>query len=366
MFSLLLSTAAGVAIAGYGDVRDGRPTWEHRELITLTNAVRVDPLAWDYRCNTSSWSSSERSPKEPLYYHDGLTEIAQLHSEDMERHDFMDHTSWDGTSWSNRIRPYYPGGTLGENVAWGYRDNASALFDGWMCSSGHRSNIMSASFEDLGVGIEDDYYTQDFGGGARTPHVPVAMGVHTPERPSRDLTFLATWSDSARPLALQVETEHQCSDLSLTAGSAARGLWEVDLEAGSGCQRYRFVWETEGGVLGALPATGSYVYGQGCTLADPTISGACEPEEPEDPEPEEEDPETGTDTETDDPETGGEPGDCRPSDEDRNGDCQPDRELSSGAPATGCSAAPGPASAAWLLVLIGSLRRRSWRRPDPR
>ena len=57
-----------------------------------------------------------------------------------------------------------------------------------MCSSGHRVNIMADDFDDLGVGAAGKYYTQDFGGGAKTEHEPLAMGVHTPKIPRTGVT----------------------------------------------------------------------------------------------------------------------------------------------------------------------------------
>ena len=44
------------------------------------------------------------------------------------------------------------------------------VIEGGMCSSGHRSNIMEGDFDDMGTGVESQYYTQDFGGGASLPN----------------------------------------------------------------------------------------------------------------------------------------------------------------------------------------------------
>ena len=41
-----------------------------------------------------------------------------------------------------------------ENIAWGSGDTATpeAIVDAWMHSSGHRANILSRDFHDLGIG----------------------------------------------------------------------------------------------------------------------------------------------------------------------------------------------------------------------
>lgn len=347
---------------GYGEVVDGRPTWAQRELHTLTNFVRVDPEAWtnDYACSFSSFQADEKTPKDPLYYHDGLTEIAQLHTEEMRRRNTLTHDSANGDSFADRVWPYYAGSTLGENVAMGYRDSTAAVFEGWMCSSGHRANLMEAAFEDLGVGVDGTWYTQDFGGGARTPHQPVAMGAHQPELPSRDVTFLATWQDGAAPVTFAVETDDACVDLARVAGDDTRGAWTADADAGAGCQRYRFVWTTADGDAGALPGTGSYQYGSGCEAWVASVPAGCDEGggEPGDDT-------GGGDTGGGDPggddTAGGDDGGADDGGGDEGGgDDRPDRpagddELKM---TTGCASAGG-AGGAWLvLASLLALRRR--------
>jgi MYXO-CTERM domain-containing protein len=338
-----------LALLGYGEVQDGRPTWEQREMHTYTNLVRVDPTAWasDYACSTASFTTSERTAKAPLLYHDGLTEIAQLHSEDMAAHGFMDHDSSDGTTFAQRVWPYYAGSTIAENVAWGYADNAAAVWRGWMCSAGHRENIMSPSFTDLGCGVQGAYYTQDFGGGAGQPAQPVAMGLHLPERPTGQVTFLATF-DSAAPRWFGVETSGACHELDRFVGSDAQGGWRVEASVESGCVAYRFRWETQDRAVGVMPSTGAYQYGASCapwTADEPT---GCEDDPPVD-------------------DTGlldsGVP--CAP--DDRNCDGVPDTPRDEDEPeGCACSGAAAPAGA-WMglvgLLMTAGIRRRASQAP---
>jgi uncharacterized protein YkwD len=73
------------------------------------------------------------------------------------------------TNWVAYIRAAgYPGGWLGENIAYGYQ-SAAAVVKGWLQSSGHRANILGSQYRDSGVGCIVDgrgrlWWTQDFGG----------------------------------------------------------------------------------------------------------------------------------------------------------------------------------------------------------
>jgi uncharacterized protein YkwD len=63
----------------------------------------------------------------------------------------------------------YRSWSYGENIAAGYQ-TPEAVVAAWMASSGHRANILSSSFRDLGVGVVSRsgsrygvYWVQDFG-----------------------------------------------------------------------------------------------------------------------------------------------------------------------------------------------------------
>jgi len=51
----------------------------------------------------------------------------------------------------------------GENIAWGY-DTSEAVVNGWMNSEGHRSNILNGNYTDIGIGYNNGYWVQNFGG----------------------------------------------------------------------------------------------------------------------------------------------------------------------------------------------------------
>ena len=110
----------------------------------------------------------------PLAMNTALNNAALGHSEDMARHDFVDHTGSDGSSpWDRMTRAGYQWSGAGENIAAGYVTPEDVM-KGWMGSDGHRTNILNCSFRDIGVGyiyLADDtgpvnyhhYWTQVFG-----------------------------------------------------------------------------------------------------------------------------------------------------------------------------------------------------------
>ncbi len=374
MDTLTLSVFSAMAITGYGEVQDGQPNWQQRELQVYTNMVRVDPESWsgEYPCSLSEFTSEERTAQAPLYYHDGLNEIAQSHSQDMYSHDFMAHESSDGTDFGSRVWPWYDGTMIGENVAYGYSDNWDVVFEGWMCSAGHRSNIMAADFEDLGTGVIGRSYTQDFGAGAGTSHIQVAMGVHVPEVPTHEVEFFATFEDDEAPNGVWVETESDCQEMDRLAGDASRGAYSVETGTEDGCVAYRFRWESGSGITGHLPETGSYVYGSGCpewTTDEPTSCDTQTGEgDPEDPDEEDESSSGGGEGGSSDDGTTDEDGDGSLGERSSSDDCasgiasclgSDDEGVIEG---KGCSTAHArptlPLGFALLLTAIAGLRRR--------
>ncbi|GIG86514.1 CAP domain-containing protein [Plantactinospora endophytica] len=96
-----------------------------------------------------------------------LTEAARLHSQDQGEHTNMSHTGSDGSDFVERARRAGYDSPIGENVAMGY-ENAAAVMDGWMKSSGHRANILNCDAKAMGVGVATGadgrlYWTQVFG-----------------------------------------------------------------------------------------------------------------------------------------------------------------------------------------------------------
>lgn len=89
-----------------------------------------------------------------------LHEAAQRYSHAMVDHVFFDHVSPGGSTLVSRVRAtaYLRPNTawmLGENIAWGTGRLATPAetVDAWMHSAGHRRNILTARFREIGIGI---------------------------------------------------------------------------------------------------------------------------------------------------------------------------------------------------------------------
>ncbi len=264
---LLLPTA----LAGYGDVEAGYPSPEERSMHLWTNAARVAP--WDFEsaysrggCSYESFTSSEQKAQALLYYDRSLNEAARYHSQDMSDNGWFDHDSSDGTPFDQRLGRFYTEGwPIGENIYWGNSSMVDAVMSGWMCSSGHRSNIMSPDYNELGTGAVTVYYTQDFGNGTLEVTPPVAMAAHEPEDTTDDGTVWLDWSDDAPPAALSVVIDGEALDAELAYGEPEHGIYMRDVEPeGADCHAYFVRWETAAGEAGTFPGSGSYLYGTDC------------------------------------------------------------------------------------------------------
>jgi uncharacterized protein YkwD len=110
----------------------------------------------------------------PVTLNSQLTAAAQRHSQDMADHNFIAHNGSDGSSPFDRIqREGYRFSFAGENVAAGQSTPDDAM-SSWMNETppndGHRQNILSPNYREIGIGYAfsdaaqfKHYWTQDFG-----------------------------------------------------------------------------------------------------------------------------------------------------------------------------------------------------------
>jgi uncharacterized protein YkwD len=96
----------------------------------------------------------------PLRVNRKLSRSARRFSRSMVRHNFFAHVSPTGSTLSQRIRRagYMRGAHrwhVGENLAWGggVRSTPRAIVRSWMNSPGHRANILSSGYREIGIGI---------------------------------------------------------------------------------------------------------------------------------------------------------------------------------------------------------------------
>ena len=116
------------------------------EVIRLVNEIRVE------------------NGLKPLMANWELSRIARYKSEDMSNNRYFSHTSPTYGTPFQMIKAFgLSYRSAGENIAYGYGVPA-AVVNGWMNSSGHRANILNASYTQIGVGYcaSGNYWTQMF------------------------------------------------------------------------------------------------------------------------------------------------------------------------------------------------------------
>ncbi|AZU61400.1 CAP domain-containing protein [Neobacillus mesonae] len=115
-----------------------------KEIFDITNVLRfryqINPLTWDQ--NTA--------------------DAAFLHSKDMAENNDFSHTSKKFGSLSDRLnkaKVVYQ--AAGENIAAKYTDGPEAV-EGWLNSKSHRDTLLNNEFTHMGVGVYQEFYTQNF------------------------------------------------------------------------------------------------------------------------------------------------------------------------------------------------------------
>jgi uncharacterized protein YkwD len=112
--------------------------------------------------------------KTSLSTNNQLESAAYLHSKDMGDNNYFDHTSLDGTTFSQRItNAGYQWRSAAENIAMAYgAPDATKVYDMWKNSPGHYANLIG-DYADAGLGVYTingyTYYTLDLGRGQFSP-----------------------------------------------------------------------------------------------------------------------------------------------------------------------------------------------------
>lgn len=125
---------------------DSGVTAYEQEVIRLVNEIRAE------------------NGLNPLTYDWELSRVARYKSQDMKDNRYFSHTSPVYGSPFQMMKSFgLTYRTAGENIAKGYA-TPQAVVNGWMNSSGHRANILNASFTRIGVGYVagGNYWTQMF------------------------------------------------------------------------------------------------------------------------------------------------------------------------------------------------------------
>ena len=85
-----------------------------------------------------------------------LSQIATLKADDMMENNYFDHVSPTyGQPWDMANKFGYTYTSFGENIAYGHR-SPQEVVKGWMDSPGHKANILTKDFTNIGAGISKD------------------------------------------------------------------------------------------------------------------------------------------------------------------------------------------------------------------
>ncbi len=137
----------------------------------------------------------------PLKRNDALSNASRYHANDMMVDVYFQHDSYDIVNGSltivcgvwTRVKNFYSYDlAAGENIAAG-QDTPDQVMSAWMASDGHRANILSANFRELGVGYYHggswfgDFWVQDFG--TRSSVYPVVINLENSQTSSRDVSL---------------------------------------------------------------------------------------------------------------------------------------------------------------------------------
>ncbi len=175
--AMLIVLQVGIACdSGSGGDRHGLNEEEYNAFL-YTNYARTDPsgFAEEFlleayqggRDNGAYLDLKGRQPVSALELHKALIAASRAHSRDMDENcKTLQHDSCDGTLWSTRIRSYYDGNRIAENVGWGFHTGLSVVV-AWITSPGHRNNLLSPDYEHVGFGQAGTYWTQNFGSGGK-------------------------------------------------------------------------------------------------------------------------------------------------------------------------------------------------------
>lgn len=154
---------------GVSEIKNANPQIKNPDLIYPGQVVNIpsdDPAVLEFEQEVIRLVNKARAENglKPLEYDWELSRVARYKSRDMKDNGYFSHTSPVYGSPFQMMKSFgirYK--SAGENIAKGQL-TPEAVMNAWMNSSGHRANILNASFTKIGVGYvaEGRYWTQMF------------------------------------------------------------------------------------------------------------------------------------------------------------------------------------------------------------
>lgn len=154
---------------GLSEIKEANPHIKNPELVYPGDIITIpekDSSVRAYEKEVVRLVNEERvkAGVKPLTEDWELSRVARYKSQDMRDNNYFSHTSPVYGSPFDMIKNFgITYRSAGENIARG-QINPQAVVKAWMNSSGHRKNILNASYTKIGVGYVADgrYWTQMF------------------------------------------------------------------------------------------------------------------------------------------------------------------------------------------------------------
>jgi uncharacterized protein YkwD len=123
----------------------------HHQFLKQVNIVRSKGR----RCGEVFFPAAQ-----PLSLNHNLNQAAYKHSNDMFKHQFLEHVSSNGDTLVERMhKANYVWRAVAENIAHNQK-SIGQVIDAWLSSPGHCSNMMSAAYTQTGIANVNRYWTQ--------------------------------------------------------------------------------------------------------------------------------------------------------------------------------------------------------------
>ena len=148
-------------------------TAQEQLMIELLNRARAAPAAEASRFGIDlnkdlPPGTISSTPKQPLAPDQILIQAAGGHSQDMLNRDYFSHTNPEQKSPTDRANALGYSGGVGENISWGgstgsidQNDQVYQRHESLFRSAGHRSNLLTGAYRDVGTGIRYGVFTKN-------------------------------------------------------------------------------------------------------------------------------------------------------------------------------------------------------------
>ncbi len=156
-FLLVLLAAASAAVLPAGSAQASSGSCSIASVGATADALPTAASLSATRRETLCLLNRERAQRglRPLRLSPSLSQASAAHSRNMVRKRFFEHGNFVARILNARYVTRRQAWALGENIAWGTGSlgTPAQTVRAWMQSPGHRANILSRRFRDIGIGI---------------------------------------------------------------------------------------------------------------------------------------------------------------------------------------------------------------------